>query len=439
MSDHALLHDESGLTLIEVIVSALLVGLISLSLIGLDAVGSASADQQRRSQAVEIAQEDQERMRGMSADQLQGLNQTRTVTLDGVVFTITSTGQFLASSTGAGACTASGTGNADYARVTSRVDWASNRRPDVIETSIITPPRGGSGLVQVVDQNNAGISGATVTATGTDENTDAIRRQSNTDASGCTIFGGLLPGDYQLAAVFNGYVDANGDTTPTSTITATAGNTSSFRFVIGNPGSATGTFTTRINSQTLTGQRVPTMSWNNTGMATPGFVNATSLPASVTTPKTLFPFITTGTGVYTNNYMLWGGRCTAAMPPTVTNQRFATVAPGTTNGAAIPLLPALDIEVSYQTASSTTRVRPDQIELTDSCGQTWDPAIRSDAATSTFGSLSFPGQPYGATYTICADDQGYRRTVTSPNTNFTAGTNVAMTIDSRSSANQGTC
>ncbi len=113
------LRDESGLTLIEVVVSALLVGLIALSLVGLDAVGSTSADQQRRSQAVEIAQADQERMRAMSADQLQNLSQTRTVTLDGVAFTVTSTGQFLNSASNAGSCTATGTANADYARVIS--------------------------------------------------------------------------------------------------------------------------------------------------------------------------------------------------------------------------------------------------------------------------------------------------------------------------------
>ncbi|MEO8091937.1 MAG: carboxypeptidase regulatory-like domain-containing protein [bacterium] len=431
------LRDESGLTLIEVVVSALLVGLISLSLVGLDAVGSTSADQQRRSQAVEVAQADQERMRAMSADQLQSLSQTRTVTLDGVAFTVTSTGQFLNSASDAGACTATGTANADYARVISRVDWASNRRPDVLATSIITPPRGGSLIAQVVDQNNAVIGGATVTATGTDESTDSIRRQAATDATGCVIFGGLLPGDYSAAAVYNGYVNADGNAAPTNNVTATAGNTSSTKFTIGNPGSATATFTTRINSADVSGQRAPSLAWVNTGMATNGFVNATTLPASVTTPKTLFPFITTGTGVYTDNYTFWAGRCTAAKPPLVANQVTATVAPGTTNAAPVVKVPALDIEVLYRAPSSTTRVNPDAISLTDSCGQTWFPAIRSDA-TSTSGSLSYPGQPYGASYSICADYNGYREIQSATNTNFSNGTDVSMTIV-RNPSNLGTC
>ena len=433
------LRSEEGLTLIEVVVSALLVGLISLSLIGLDAIGKTTADQQRRSQAVEVAQADQERMRAMSADQLQALNQTHTVTLDGVPYTVVSTAQFLNSATGAGSCTATGTANADYAKVTSRVNWTSNRRPAVVETSIITPPRGGSLIAQVVDQNDAVIPGATVTATGTDQSTDSIRRQAPTDSTGCVIFGGLLPGDYSAAAVYNGWVDADGNPNPTNNVTATAGNTSSTKFTIGNPGSATATFTTRINSTDVSGQRAPSLAWFNTGMATNGFVNSTSLPASVTTPKTLFPFITTGTGVYTNNYTFWAGRCASAKPPAVADQVTATVGPGTTNAAPVVKVPALDIEVRYQTSSSTTRVKPDKIRLTDACGQTWFPAIRSDAATSTQGSLSFPGQPYGATYSICAENNGYRRIQSATNTNFSNGTDVSMTIDSRSSANQGTC
>ena len=67
-------------------------------------------------------------MRAMSSDQLQNLNQTRTVTVDKVQYTVVSTAQFLSSSSGAGACTATGTAGADYARITSAVDWNANNR-----------------------------------------------------------------------------------------------------------------------------------------------------------------------------------------------------------------------------------------------------------------------------------------------------------------------
>ncbi len=93
---------EDGMTIVEVIVTALMVGLISLTLVGLDAAGKATADQRRRAQAFGVAQADQERIKGLSGDQLANLNQTRTVTLDGIAYSVTSAGQFLSQSAGVG-------------------------------------------------------------------------------------------------------------------------------------------------------------------------------------------------------------------------------------------------------------------------------------------------------------------------------------------------
>jgi Tfp pilus assembly protein PilV len=189
-------RSEAGMTLIEVVVSALLVGLISLSLIGLDAVGKTTADQRVRSQANAIAQQDQERLRAMTADQLAKLSQTRTVTLDGTVFTVTSTGTFLSSGSGAASCSGA---SADYAKVISSVTWGNNNRPPVVEQGIITPNAGGSLLTKVVDQDGAALQGVSVRTNGTDQNTDTTHRAAVTDSAGCAIFGGLAVGDYSRA------------------------------------------------------------------------------------------------------------------------------------------------------------------------------------------------------------------------------------------------
>ena len=95
---------EDGLSIVEVAVSGLLVGLIALSLIGLDAAGHTAQDQRGRAQAFAVAQADQERIKGLSADQIANLNQTRTVTLDGDAYTVTSTGQFLNSAANTASC-----------------------------------------------------------------------------------------------------------------------------------------------------------------------------------------------------------------------------------------------------------------------------------------------------------------------------------------------
>ena len=58
------------MTIVEVVVTSLMVGLIALTLIGLDAAGKTTADQRRRSQAFSVAQADQERIKGLSGDQI---------------------------------------------------------------------------------------------------------------------------------------------------------------------------------------------------------------------------------------------------------------------------------------------------------------------------------------------------------------------------------
>lgn len=442
-------QSEAGMTLVEVVVAALLVGLIGLSLVGLEAVGRTTADQRVRSQASAVAQQDQERMRGMTADQLAKLKQTRTVTVDGTPFTVTSTGTFLSSSSGATSCTGSGAA-ADYAKVVSSVTWGNNKRTPVVEQSIITPNAGGTMLAQVIDQNGTAVQGFGVTATGTDSNTDTTRRTATTDTDGCAIFGGLTVGDYSVGAALTGYVDANGNSAPSFSATTTAGNTSTQSFTMGQAGAITApSFKTTMSGTTCaagcSNQLIPSLSWFNVGMATSGFFKLSSPAASITTPKILFPFITSPS-VYTNNYSAWVGSCAADKPTLASNLGLASVAPGSTYtipaGQPIPL-PGLIVIVNYKTSSTTTRVKPNTIKLTDACNDTWSPPISASAATANTGSLSFPGQPNSTSYTICADYKpgatSYKKTLTTTNTNYTAGTTATLLIDSTSSANQGTC
>ncbi|MDX6584248.1 MAG: hypothetical protein QOI10_3432 [Solirubrobacterales bacterium] len=452
------------MTLIEVIVSALLVGLISLSLLGLDAVGRTTADQQRRAQAFTVAQADQERIKGLSADQIANLNQTRTVTLDGVAFTVTSAGQFLSSSASNASCSSTAAA-ADYAKVSSTVDWASNKRADVVVQSVVTPRAGGSLLAQVVDQNGAGLPGVRVDVAGADPNTDSVHRFGTTDtpnaatgySGGCTIFGTLLEGDYTVAPTLAGYVDKDGDPAPTATVTTTAGNTTTQQFSLGQAGRDTANFSTVIGATTFTGQLAPSLSWFNAGMpsAINGFVAPATPASAITTPQTLFPFYVTAPGTYTANYNMWAGKCMSAQPPVATPsvRRYATVSPGgafTNTGADATVgavrEPAMFIDVTYPNSSGTpVRVRPDHIELTNGCGENWQPPVASTYSTTT-GWLQFPGQPYGnANYTVCVDylpsgQSTSRKSTTTlrSNTNFTAA-NVIPTFALTSSSTSGTC
>lgn len=389
------LASEQGMTLVEALVSALMVGLIGLTLLGLDAADHTSADQRRRAAATELAHSDQERIKGLSADQIATLEQTRTVTISKVPYTVTSSGKFISSSAGSASCSSSAAA-ADYAKVVTTVDWSSNSRPAVTEQSLITPRAGGSVIARVNDPTGAPLPGVSITASGTDQNTTSVQRRGTTDSDGCTIFGTLLPGDYSLAALRSGYVDPQGNSAPTSNITATSGNTSSGIFSMGQAGSLRASFTTKVNGSTLTGQRASAIMWDNTGLSTPGRATVASPASSIASQKSLYPF-TTGTSSYTNNYSVWAGGCANDRPPTSVS--YATVSPGATNAPATVSMPGMVLVVT----ENGSRVSPEHLRLTDACNDTWEPEIASNATTGADGVLKYPGQPYGG-YTVCVDD-----------------------------------
>jgi hypothetical protein len=112
---------------------------------------------------------------------------------------------------------------------------------------------------------------------------------------------------------------------------------------------------------------------------------------------------------------------------------------------------------------TANRKKPDQVKLTytqttgGTCSESWLPAIRSDGATATNGSLVSPGQPYAGpttvgtttydgTYTICAawdaDGSGpgssqYAQLTNQTLTDFTSLTAKNVIITSTSPT--GTC
>ncbi len=155
----ARVRDERGEPLIEVLVSALIVALVATAVaIALMAGADTDSDQRDRSQASELAQLDQERLKGLSALQLTDLappnQEVRTVYLGGIPYTITSVANFL-NSTGGSACGSTGAGAAAYYQVISQVTWGTNHRGPVTIESEITPPAGGTLLTQVEDPSGA--------------------------------------------------------------------------------------------------------------------------------------------------------------------------------------------------------------------------------------------------------------------------------------------
>lgn len=451
--------------------TALMVALIAgAAATALTAAAATSSADRHKAQAGEVAEQDQQRLRGFSSEQLSDLNQTRTVTLDGTAYSVTSTASYL-NSTGGGSCGATGSGAAAYYKVVSTVNWSGNREPAVVAESIITPPAGGTLLAQVVDQTGAPLSGVTVAANG------PSYASGSTDSTGCIELADLSPGSYTVSYSDPGYVDSTGNATPSSSATVTATGTSrptNNPITMGLAGLVNANFTTVGSAGSITGQYANAIGYFGNGTSTrmSGYrtnpstcssspssctTASTLIPASTSSPNmlTLFPFEFTGP-TYSGNYQVWGGQCQQMEPPASVDK--FTVSPGSTQTLAVQE-PALDVIVD----ANGTRVAPYNVSLGfqstsgTSCSATWYPAIASDASTDANGSLAYPGQPFASTstsgsnesasgytgyYNVCASASisGTTRYATVSNVTNTSFTGLnPVTVNVTGNSNRGQC
>jgi hypothetical protein len=413
------LHGQAGFTLIEVLASALIVILISVAVAqGLISGAHLSGYQQHKTQADEVAQQDQERLRGLSSKQLSGLStaQTYQATLGGTTFTVSSQATLLSTS-GTSSCTTAGGSAVAYYRTVSTVTWnATSGSQSVTEDSIITPPISGELLTQVTNETGAALPGATITATGQSSGTHD-QEAGTTDGSGCVIMTGLSPDTYTVAVTDPGYVDYNGNTTLSDSATVTASGTArptTSPEVIGQAGTVTANFSTQAYSSdtsttvtTVASQYATNLSYYGAGgaatMSSYDTASNSSTWASSFTASNLFPFYFSGPPAsYTGNYRMWAGACFQEAPPTTYDS--TTVSPGSVSSMTVQE-PSLILTAYYNNGTSTSRIAPADAKVYftsstgTSCSDTWTEPIRASAASSNNGVLAYPGIPYAASTT----------------------------------------
>ena len=204
--------DQSGSTLIEVMISAVLMLVISTSVYGaLEATSRAGAQERHRARAYALAQDDQARVRSLKTSQLSALSETNTVVEDGITYTVTSTGTPTLDRTADSTCE-SGNTSADYVAISSKVTWTSiGSRPPVVVDSIIAPPNGtldpdrGALAISILDSRSNPYAGIQVNGTGTST------FSGTTNSAGCVIFGNLPQGNYTVTPSVSNLVDADGN------------------------------------------------------------------------------------------------------------------------------------------------------------------------------------------------------------------------------------
>jgi hypothetical protein len=448
----AISKNEDGWLLIEVIMGAVLVLVVSLGLLsGFDSSTRASSINKQRSVASDLAQADQEHLRSFTVTHLSNWHATNTSTVGGVVYTVNERATWVGDTSGLITCTAANQ-NASYIQITSSVTWKGmGITPPVTAQSLVSPPVGtfgagqGSADLQITDSKGNGVPGLSVSFGGPGAFNDV------TDTNGCVVFGYVPSGSYVGSVSRGGWVDPGGNNPGTRPCSVPDGGTIECQQSFDRAGTVDVHFDTKAyGSSTATNTSAQNVIFSNPGMVpattyppingfrmfpgtvSSGYQNPGGTPPTITAGS-LFPFH--------DNYGIYAGICTADDPTTVTgNPNYYTTNPGgllVGPGAAYTGPTAVTVRepslnVTVMTAAGAPAVNA-VVTLQDTgCGNTRLPDDHTDAS----GHLQHPGVPFG-TYKLCAQ-QGSKRTsvnlpsIVNSDPNGTTPTTVTMSSNGSS-------
>jgi Tfp pilus assembly protein PilV len=416
--------DESGFGLIEVLVSALLVVLVSSGVyLGLDAASATSGINKHRSISTYLAQQDQDRMRAMAVTELSNYRETRTQAVGKVTYTIASSASWVGDGTGSASCT-SGSAQANYLRIASSVTWPGMTIKPVAIESVVAPPSGsfgpnqGSLAVQVRDRNGAGVQGVSVALSGPQTYADV------TNAQGCVLWGYLPVGSYTVTLTKAGFVDPQGIAQPSKAAGVVGESTTTLAFDYDAGGQVQATY------ETLTAAG-----------GTPAAANGLSFTLVTShQPVPLPPFgdgqphasFTSGTVYpYSDPYSAYAGSCAGADPNAYgAPQQFVTVAPGGVTPVTLRE-PPIDLRVVYNGAPESGAT----VKLTAT--GTGCSAVTT-RTTGSDGYLTDRAFPFGP-YTVCVQDAAGRKKTGSVSNTAATGVPVGSATFDMTGAATGTC
>jgi Tfp pilus assembly protein PilV len=425
---------EDGDTLIEVLISALMVGLIVVAVLtGFNETDKVSQDERAHDQASVLAAESQEQLRSNPATALDVLASTPheySQVVGGTTYKVTQSAQFVNGSGEASGCSNSKneTEASKYIEVTSSVAWTAlgTKRAPVTQSSIITPP---DGSALEVDVSNLGspelpVSGVTVSSGGV---------QTTTGAKGCVIYTAIAATTANVEAYKLGYVTPSGEHKVVANEVSIAPNLITRYHVYLAAG---GTITANFAYKGAAAKGDTFVAFNNkmgvnpefevgstqfafdsaeeyeplTGTTTGGYAETavTAVKSPYYSTGDLFPF--------TSAWTVYAGDCTENNPAKYgVKPGEATVPAG---GNAIATVPTSYVTLNlYQGASGTTPVTtPQEVKITNlSCvaqvpTQVADNASKSNyehrQMTTSAGHLEVPYQPFGESELCLAYNSG---------------------------------
>jgi type II secretory pathway pseudopilin PulG len=420
--------DERGIALLEVIVAAALVAIISIgTLTGLEGAANSTTDNRLHNQAAVLAAQSQETLRSEPTETLEQLAKeteekpskpyTQTKTIENQHFTVTQKIEEVNGATGTTGCTASAKeGESSHAggyyfRVTTLVTWPQlSSREQVQQTSVITP-RTGSVLEVTVD-TAAGtpepVSGATV---------DAGGLITTTGATGCVIFPAIDATSTSLTVEKSGYVTATGAPKFQASEIAIAPNiTTQYQVILSPAGAIKAIFTYKKEAKaSIQGD---TFIAYNSELASGSVAGGTTseYATSASTGYTLSP--------YSTNWTVYAGDCTS--------DNAETMSSGTVKDGSVKVIGGQTVEVNVPMShvelnvyEGSSKSSPGSLTKTSYPVKVVDPLCSQATSdehtqqTTTSGHLTYPYQPFGKFALCLYNASGEKKTYTVPYENKT--------------------
>jgi hypothetical protein len=414
----------------EAIVSMVLLVIFALGfLAAVDTASKISGNNESRSAAAALAQEDIERVKALKIRDLANMNATRTVNVAGVPYSITTTTQWVDDSTGTTTCP-SGATRTDYLKAQSSVSWPGmGQTPPVKNNTLIAVPLGtfddatGGLIAKFLDRQGNGVPNISVALSGTQTSS------GTSDSDGCAFWSGLPEGGYYIDVAQPGFVDKDGANIIHQSGTVVGGSTNSFVFAYDRAATITATYRTTV-SGVPQADKATDLTIANSGLSSPGTRTFTvgTAATSITTGAKVFPF--------QDGYVVWSGACAGADPRTYSQSApSVTTNPGATATVTVPE-PALNILVkrgSSNYPSARVRITP----MTAGCGSVFG----GTGLLNSSAKLTNPGLPYGD-YQVCADDNNgssSRRIISGTIQNRSPAGTALQTLTIPTSGTSGPC
>jgi Tfp pilus assembly protein PilV len=463
---------DAGFALIEAVISAVVLAVVALAVLsGIESSIHSATRERSRSISSTLAEQDQERMRAMSADDLADMaSLTRTVQVKNVNYTVTSTSEWIRDDTGGTVSCTNNSAQVDYLRIntTVKTNLVGSQIQPVTMSSLVAPPVGkakGTLAVQVNNRDSVGISGLDVALTSA---SGASIPSETTNELGCAIFTRIPVDTYTITLNRSGWVDTFGRNPGTAGAQVLNNAVQVVTMKFDRAASVTWSVATKDPWGTAT--PLPTAPASILTNAATGAVAAGTVSAvdgeeptaqrtwSVNPATAMFPFA--------SKYSLWTGSCSQSNPAFFDFDYFDTF-PGSiatqpatastllpamqtpslkgllkqSNGSAVPTTLNSSVYATLQADPNDATPCIESYRLANSATNGQVSSYRTGATATTYAP---PALPFGK-YDICAEytsSGGTHRWAMLNNVDLSTmsspGTTATQTFNMTSTTNPGT-